>query len=50
MFNIGDTIKCKDSEEMVKVMHELTANGIETEFMFEKNGERGLWLEITKIE
>lgn len=50
MVKIGDTIKCKDSEEMVQYMHELQDNGIETDFLFEKDGERGLWLLVTKIK
>ena len=46
---VGDTIKCSDPEEMVDYMYTLNREGIETDFMYEKDGERGLWLEITKI-
>ena len=47
--NVGDTIKCKDPEEMVNLMYELNREGIETDFMYEKDGVKGLWLEVVKI-
>lgn len=48
--NIGDTIKCKDKDDMVDTMLNLAEEGIETEFMYEKDGEKGLWLVVTKVE
>ena len=47
--NIGDTIKCKDPKEMVDLMYALNYEGIETDFMYEKDGEKGLWLEVVKV-
>ena len=44
----GDTIKCADAEDCVRTMNELAVCGIETDFLYEKDGESGLWLEITK--
>lgn len=44
----GDTIKCADAEDCVRTMTELAVCGIETDFLYEKDGESGLWLEITK--
>lgn len=35
---VGDTIKCKDSEDMINVMYDLNRKGIETDFLFEKDG------------
>ena len=43
----GDTIKCADAEDCVRTMNELAVCGIETDFLYEKDGESGLWLEIT---
>ena len=48
MFKKGDTIKCHDEEEILYLMKELEKEGYETDFLFEKDGEKGLWLEITK--
>lgn len=47
--NIGDTIKCHDKNEMVDYMMALAQEGIETEFVYEKDGVKGLWLEVVKI-
>lgn len=47
--NVGDTIKCKDSKEMVDLMYALNYEGIETDFMYEKDGEKGLWLEVVAV-
>lgn len=46
---VGDTIQCRDKEDLVDTMHELMKLGIETDFKFEKDGERGLWLVVEKI-
>lgn len=48
-FQIGDTIKCHDKNDLVHTMYELQAEGIETDFLFEKDGEKGLWLKVEKI-
>ena len=38
----GDTIKCADAEDCVRAMTELAVCGIETDFLYEKDGESGL--------
>lgn len=46
---IGDTIKCADAEDMIETMYALAKEGIETDFMYEKDGVKGLWLEVVKV-
>ena len=48
--NAGDTIKCKNPEEMVDLMYALNREGITTDFLYEKDGEKGLWLEVTEVK
>lgn len=48
MLNIGDTIKCS-AEEITEIMVTLENMGYGTEFLYEKDGEHGLWLEIIKV-
>ena len=48
--NVGDTIKCHDADEMIYIMRELAKDGIETEFGYEKDGKKGLWLEVVSVE
>ena len=45
---VGDTIKCHDKDDLIKTMTELAKYGIFTDFMYEKDGENGLWLVVTK--
>ena len=45
----GDTIKCHDNNDAIETMQELSKYGIDTDFIYEKNGEKGLWLQVTKI-
>ena len=47
---IGDTIKCHDKAELVRVMAELLKQGIYTDFILEKNGIKGFWLVVEKVE
>lgn len=47
--HIGDTIKCLNADDMVDTMYKLMHCDIETDFMYEKDGEKGLWLVIEKI-
>lgn len=44
----GDTIKCRNAEDMINTMYDLAKQGIETDFMYEKDGVKGLWLVVTK--
>ena len=47
---VGDTIKCHDKEELIRVMAELVKQGIYTDFVLEKNGIEGLWLVVERVE
>lgn len=49
MLKAGDTIKCADKEDMVNTMMNLAKEDIKTDFLYEKDGEKGLWLEVIKI-
>lgn len=46
----GDTIQCRDKEDMVHYSMELSRLGVETVFMYEKDGEKGLWLVVTAVD
>lgn len=47
---VGDTIKCNNIDDMIDLMQSLIKDGIETDFLFEKEGEKGLWLIITEVK
>ena len=49
MLKVGDAIKCHDEDDLIETMKDLAEYGIETDFVYEKAGEKGLWLEITKV-
>lgn len=46
---VGDIIKCRDADDAADTTIELAKLGIETDFVFERNGQPGYWLEVTKI-
>ena len=46
---IGDVIRCHDKVDAIETHNELARNGIQTDFVFERNGKQGLWLEIKQI-
>lgn len=46
----GDTIQCYDADDMVETMTDLLKYGIDTDFRYELNGEKGFWLIVTKGE
>ena len=50
MLKVGDYIECHDKEEMLGMMIELGKAGIQVEFVYEMNGEGGLWLVVTEVE
>lgn len=50
MLKVGYTIKCADKEDCVNAMVNLATEGIETDFMYEKDGEEGLWLTVIKVK
>ena len=48
---IGEVIhnsyeRYKYDEDMIKTMNELEKHDIQTDFLYEKDGEKGYWLEI----
>lgn len=49
MLKAGDTIKCAGKEDMISTMQDLAKEGVETDFLYEKYGEQGLWLEVIKV-
>lgn len=48
MLNVGDTIQCSDRDELLAIDQELIKEGYQTDFMYEKDGEKGLWLVIER--
>lgn len=48
--NKGDTIKCADKDDCIKMMQKLLKEGIETDFLYEKDGKNGFWLEVIKCD
>lgn len=50
MLKKGDTIKCKNAHDLVNTMMRLAKEDIETDFLYELNGEKGHWLIVTKDE
>lgn len=49
MLKVGDTIKCANADDMINTMTELAKEDIETDFMYEKDGKKGLWLEVIRV-
>ena len=47
---VGDWIRCHDKEDMVETFIDLQAEGIDSDFRYERFGQKGLWLEITAVE
>ena len=39
-------IRCKDSDDLIELMHEYEVEGYDTDFCYEKDGVIGFWLEI----
>ncbi len=39
---VGDTIECRDKADMVETMYQLQREGIETDFVYELDGKKGL--------
>ena len=46
---VGDTIKCAHKEDLLNTHNDLALNGVYTDFLYEKDGEQGLWLEVIKV-
>lgn len=50
MLKVGDTIKCADKDDMVETMTKLSKEGIETDFLYQINGDEGLYLEVIRVK
>ena len=46
----GNTIKCHDKDDMFNTFMELQKEGVDTDFLYEKDGEEGLWLVVVGKE
>lgn len=46
---VGDTIKCSSKEEMVSMSNALASENIITDFLYENDGEKGLWLTVEAV-
>lgn len=49
LLKVGDTILCFYKDDSVNTMTELAKKNIETDFMYEKDGVKGLWLVVKKV-
>ena len=47
---VGDTIRCPDKDEMVNISMELDNEGIDNDFLYEKDGQKGLWLVVVDFK
>lgn len=50
MLKKGDYIICSDKEEAVEIAENLHKMGIDWEFCYEKNGIKGIWIDILSDE
>lgn len=39
---VGDTIKCRDADDAIRTSEELLKAGVYTDFLYYKDGKRGL--------
>ena len=46
----GDLVRCNDAENAANVADALSENGIEWDFVYEHDGEQGIWIEIQEDE
>ena len=46
---VGDTIKRSSKEEMVSMSEALAREDIITDFLYENDGEKGLWLTVEAV-
>ena len=49
LLKVGDTIKCADKEDLLNAHNDLALNGVYTDFLYKKDGKKGLWLEVTRV-
>lgn len=50
MLKAGDTIKCANKEDLLNTHNDLALNGVYTDFLYEKDGEQGLWLQVESVK
>lgn len=50
VLKVGDTIECSDNDDMVKTFMLLAEQDIMTDFLYEKDGKKGLWLIVEEIK
>lgn len=46
---VGDTVKCSDAEETINLMAALQRENIETDFIYDFNGQKGVGLVVTAV-
>lgn len=46
---VGDTMECANAADMIETMYELNRAGIETDFLYERDGKKGLYLQVVKV-
>lgn len=47
---VGDTIQCHDKDDLVDTFQALQKEGVDTDFLYEKDGKKGLWLIVLSVE
>ena len=45
----SDMIKCSDAEEAADIADCLNMEGIEWDFVYTKDGQKGIWIEILGV-
>lgn len=46
----GDTIQCRDKEDLLNTALELDRLHIKNDFLYEKDGQKGYWIEVLETE
>lgn len=46
----GDLIRCHDADEAAGYADALQQHGIDWDFVYEHDGEQGIWIEIKEVE
>ena len=46
---VGDTIKCANKQDLLNTHNDLVLNGVYTDFLYEKDGKKGFWLEVIRV-
>ena len=45
----GDFIKCHDAEEASYIADRLQQDGYDWDFVYERDGQKGIWIEILGV-